>query len=1279
MADLRYKVVVDDAEAKRKLAELLKGTGVSGNGGDGKAQVSSLDAVRAATVKLKEAQLANIEALRQARLEAAKQKQEQADLNNAYLKGKITAQEYALAKRKQADAEKEAARQARETKRALMANSEYSQLASALNTVRNQAKNTLAEMAKLERQGYKNGAAYQDLARKSQSLVQQTQVLDRQIKRIDTTVGQHQRNVGNYGDAIGMVAPQLSQFAGRLGLVAAGVAALNQSFTSNLRMEPINMALKVGSGNTEQFNRNLEFLRETTDRLGLEFISTAGAFKMWQGAAKFSNLTANETRGIFESVANAGAKMKLSNEQVEGTFLALSQMLSKGKVQAEELRGQLGERLPGAFALAAKAMGVTEQELNKMLEKGEVIADEFLPRFAEQLDKSFGNDKNERIQGMQASVNRLKNEFDALWQSERASGFFTVVTDGFARMFKDINLMINSKSWAEFKAIAFGGQAEHAKYVKSQMPAHLRAVDGFGALTKSEQEKLIKQQQANVDSRASEYNSRKDKENLERLKLANNALAEMNKIYHSQHEIKKKITKADELSDTEKAKAERKAEQARQAVERQRKLQGDIDALANQSTRKQLSRDEEEIASIKDKYAKMREEVRKFYADPKNAGLRVDQGKLQQAESFEISEAKTRQGTKELVKQLNEQRAIYDQYNAYVEQNGVEAAKRMFGEQAQTAEDFKAALEREYLAITSSNENLTQAQAERAKEVKQILDALNKDEVAKQRAKYAEMLKLSEDNEIKIAAIRKKYSDAYEQLEKDKTKISVEEYQKRVEALKKGQTEEIGAILLPDLQKGQDWVNVFEKTSTLARTKILQSVETLKVSLKKMLDEGKITIEQYNDALKGIRDVEVQVTVSDRGFGRIKQILKELKEAEKDSIRYDEARQKLAGEIANIGGGLVEAGGDMLNIMDSLGIGSEKFKEDMALSLDLAGNAVNLAASIASGDVVGMITNGIKTISSAINLFTKDRKIERQIKEYQKQLDQLGKTYDALAKKMADSDTNFYGNSEAALRNLKAQERQIIQMQQAERSKKKSDAEKLKAYDQELLNNRNQQLELEKSIREMRLQTDINSLAKSITDALVGAFEAGEDGIHAMDKAFDDFIKNSLANSVRLKFIQGFVEDMLADVDDYMSKNGDSIAGYDFGKWEKRKNDAINFSNEFLDAAYQGLGLEKDSSKNTSTISGKIKTELTEKTGGELLGIWRAGYDIWKQQLAALNLHTAQNNQYIQIANNKLIALNAIQVNTANTVTELQHAVVELRAINKNTSKTGRSTEGMGL
>ncbi|MCW8309909.1 tape measure protein [Sphingobacterium sp. InxBP1] len=274
--------------------------------------------------------------------------------------------------------------------------------------------------------------------------------LNEQLKKFDAQMGNHQRNVGNYGSAFAGAIPYLGEFTSIAGVATMAIEGLKKSFTTNLKYEAVNQALKYTSGSSYEFSKNLQFLAKTSDRLGLDLLSTAQSFKMWQGAAKFSNLTADETRRIFESVANAGAKMKLSNDQVQGTFLALSQMLSKGKVQAEELRGQLGERLPGAFALAAKAMGVTEAQLNKMLETGQVVAGEFLPKFADQLDIAFSNDKVEKINSMQASTNRLSTEFDNLFKSDNASSFFTTIMDGLAGTIRGFNSLVSSGGWKGF-------------------------------------------------------------------------------------------------------------------------------------------------------------------------------------------------------------------------------------------------------------------------------------------------------------------------------------------------------------------------------------------------------------------------------------------------------------------------------------------------------------------------------------------------------------------------------------------------------------------------------------------------------------------------------------------------------------------------------------------------------------------------------------------------------------------------------------------------------------
>src|SRR5690606_21233282 len=81
----------------------------------------------------------------------------------------------------------------------------------------------LAEMFKLERQGKKNSAGYQELANKARGLVAQTNVLDRGIKKIDASLGLHQRNVGNYASALDAISPQFARLNSQLAMMGVNL------------------------------------------------------------------------------------------------------------------------------------------------------------------------------------------------------------------------------------------------------------------------------------------------------------------------------------------------------------------------------------------------------------------------------------------------------------------------------------------------------------------------------------------------------------------------------------------------------------------------------------------------------------------------------------------------------------------------------------------------------------------------------------------------------------------------------------------------------------------------------------------------------------------------------------------------------------------------------------------------------------------------------------------------------------------------------------------------
>ena len=167
------------------------------------------------------------------------------------------------------------------------------------------------------------------------------------------------------------------------------------------------------TGSSAASEKEFEFLRQTADRLGQNFYVLADSYKSITAASKNTAMEGQVTRDIFVGITQASATLGLTTDQTKGALNAIQQMMSKGNVQAEELRGQLGERLPGAFNLAARAMGVSTVELNKMLDSGKVLAEDLLPKLGLLLQKEYSGEVDE--------ATRASNKFDEAWTDLKAS------------------------------------------------------------------------------------------------------------------------------------------------------------------------------------------------------------------------------------------------------------------------------------------------------------------------------------------------------------------------------------------------------------------------------------------------------------------------------------------------------------------------------------------------------------------------------------------------------------------------------------------------------------------------------------------------------------------------------------------------------------------------------------------------------------------------------------------------------------------------------------------
>jgi tape measure domain-containing protein len=236
--------------------------------------------------------------------------------------------------------------------------------------------------------------------------VQITSQLDGNINKITVDVSKASSGMNAFGNkgknAFDSLSRGASGLIARLGVVAGAYKSLGNA----AKQEGFDSAIQFASGNAVETARNLEFFRKTVDTLGAPLAASQEGFKSLMGSIQGTNITMDQGRNLFQGMASASTVMKLGAEQSELSLKALSQIASKGEVSMEELRGQLGDHLPGALNIAARAMGVTQSKLQDMVKDG-ISAEVFLPRFAAELQKTFGASALQQTNSATSNFNRM--------------------------------------------------------------------------------------------------------------------------------------------------------------------------------------------------------------------------------------------------------------------------------------------------------------------------------------------------------------------------------------------------------------------------------------------------------------------------------------------------------------------------------------------------------------------------------------------------------------------------------------------------------------------------------------------------------------------------------------------------------------------------------------------------------------------------------------------------------------------------------------------------------
>ena len=209
-----------------------------------------------------------------------------------------------------------------------------------------------------------------------------------------------------------------------------------------------NLANTLGfafGNNTELVGQQMTYLRQQTERLGISYDAASRNFARFSAAAVKSGASIQETNFIFESFSEVARVIGLTPDELNGIFNAIGQSFSKGKIQAEELRQQIGERLPGAFAFAQEALRKQFPDLNKALEQGQVGA-ENLVLIAESVRKAASTSLPAAIRSLDAEQQRFNNSVLFFKKEIADSGF----ADAYIALLKELRDFFRSEDGKAF-------------------------------------------------------------------------------------------------------------------------------------------------------------------------------------------------------------------------------------------------------------------------------------------------------------------------------------------------------------------------------------------------------------------------------------------------------------------------------------------------------------------------------------------------------------------------------------------------------------------------------------------------------------------------------------------------------------------------------------------------------------------------------------------------------------------------------------------------------------
>lgn len=407
----------------------------------------------------------------------------------------------------------------------------------------------------------------------------------------------------------------------------------------------------------------------------------------------------------------------------------------------------------------------------------------------------------------------------------------------------------------------------------------------------------------------------------------------------------------------------------------------------------------------------------------------------------------------------------------------------------------------------------------------QYQEFLNEQETFEQKklaieTKYAEIRKKIQESNISESDKKRLTNNSFKEQGKDISSASVEAFKKTELWVKAfGDLDRIGTKTLHKIKKG---LQEFVKTDG----------ENLKADELKVFQDQIIKLDNLLTTNNPFKAITIAIEVYRK---KREELIAIEKKSQKTSIEYiqklEETEQsfvdiiRVTGEAATV---LISTVGEIGNAFGGL---SDDLKQTLAEVQQLIDGIVNTVAGYFSGNYGQMISGIVQIVGAMVKLLSGDKGRERDIKRWQRSVEELKTAYDQLSSSIErTAGEASLAMNRGLIENLEEQKRLLIQMRDEENKKKKIDQDKITSFNGQISQVDQQIQSVLDNFQKSVTTTDFRDFSQNLANAIVEAFEQGEDAAESFDKVVDDVMRNAVANALRIKILEPAVKNMVNEL-----------------------------------------------------------------------------------------------------------------------------------------------------